>query len=265
MRKLPRRGAMRVSAQDGARLQAAVLALHSHRNLEGFRRAVAGIFMDLVPADYFSLGDGRIDLAKRSFQVLNIWESRPVRLGALREAFVRTIFEHPFVLYFMQHGPPEGALILSDFLTLPQLRRTRFYQESLLPANFGRLISIGSVSGPGLATLTLARPASAPDFSERDRRMVELLQPHFDLARTNIERESLARASRTRSLSSAGLTPREIEVALWLAQGKTNPETALILDGPVRTIEKHVERILRKLGVDNRVEAAVTIAEIVHG
>ena len=54
-------------------------------------------------------------------------------------------------------------------------------------------------------------------------------------------------------------------VALWLAQGKTNPEIAIILATPARTIEKHVERILRKLRVANRVEAAVAIAEIIRG
>jgi DNA-binding NarL/FixJ family response regulator len=40
---------------------------------------------------------------------------------------------------------------------------------------------------------------------------------------------------------------------------------AIILATPVRTIEKHVERILHKLGVANRVAAAVAIAEIIHG
>jgi DNA-binding CsgD family transcriptional regulator len=265
LRRLRRKGTTGISAEDATRLQAAVLAMHSHRDHESFRRAVAGIFMDLIPADYFSLGDARIDVAKHSFQVLNIWESRPVRVGELLDAFERTIFEHPFVQHVLRYGAAGGALLLSDFLTLPQLRKTRFYREALLPANFGRLLSVGSVSGPGLATLSLTRPESEPDFTERDRRMMELLQPHFDLARANIERESLARATRTRSLKGAGLTPREIDVALWLAQGKANSEIATILDTPVRTIEKHVEHILGKLGVANRVEAAVIVAGVIHG
>ena len=252
-----------VSAGDAGRLQKAILTMHSHCDLEGFRRAVAHVFMDLIPADYFSLGDARIDVEKRSFQILNIWESRPVRVGKLLEALERNMFEHPFTRHVLRHGP-DGALILSDFLTLPQLRRTRLYREALRPANMGRLLSIGSMSGPGLATLSLVRPESEPDFTERDRSMMELLQPHFDLARINIERESLSRANRTRSLKGAGMTPREIEVALWLAQGKTNPEIAVILATPARTIEKHIERILHKLGVTNRVAAAVAIAGIIR-
>ena len=254
----------RFSARDLAGLQRATLALHSHRDVASFRTAVPGIFLDVIPADYFSLGDARIDRERKSFRVLDIWESRPVRVGALLEAFERNIFEHPFVRHVLKHGPC-GALILSDFLTLPELRRTRLYLEAFRPANMGRMLSVGSISGPGIATLSLARPESEPDFTERDRRMLEALRPHFDLARVSLERESHARASRPGSLRTRGLTPREIEVTLWLAQGKTNPEIAIILATPARTIEKHVEHILHKLGVANRAQAAVLAAEVIRG
>jgi DNA-binding NarL/FixJ family response regulator len=92
-----------------------------------------------------------------------------------------------------------------------------------------------------------------------------LLRPHFEQARANLERESVLRASRSQSLRTSGLTPRETEVALWLAQGKTNPEIGAILATPARTVEKHVEHILRKLGVENRATAAVALAEIIRG
>ena len=245
-----------------AALQRAILALHSHRTLAAFRRAVAGIFLEIIPAGYFSVADARIDPVKKSFKVLDMWESRPVRVGAMLEAFERTMFDHPFVTHMTEYGPC-GALMISDFMTLPRLRRTRLYQETMRPADFGRSLSIGSRSGPGIATLNLTRPESARDFTERDRLVLELMQPHFDQARTNIERETAARANRSASLEIMGLTPRQIEVALWLAQGKTNPEIALIVASPVRTVEKHVEHILRKLEVGNRVAAAVAIAEIV--
>ncbi len=253
----------RISARDFAALQHAIMALHSHRDIASLRRAVPGIFLDLIPGSYFSLGDTRIDIESKSFQVLDVWESRPVRVGEIREAFERNIFDHPFVQHMLKHGPG-GALMLSDFMTLPQLRRTRLYRETLEPVNFGRLLSVGSFGGPGVATLSVARPQTAPDFTERDRRMMELLQPHFDQARANIAHETLVRASRAESLKASGLTPREIEVALWLAQCKTNPEIAIILATPVRTIEKHVEHILHKLGVENRVAAAIAITGIIR-
>jgi DNA-binding NarL/FixJ family response regulator len=45
-----------------------------------------------------------------------------------------------------------------------------------------------------------------------------------------------------------------------LAQGKTNREIAMALKVSPRTIEKHVERILAKLGATNRTIAALLSA-----
>ncbi len=55
------------------------------------------------------------------------------------------------------------------------------------------------------------------------------------------------------------VTPREGEVLLWLARGKSNADIASILDVSPRTINKHLEQIYKKLGVENRV-AAVRVA-----
>ena len=60
-----------------------------------------------------------------------------------------------------------------------------------------------------------------------------------------------------KKLSSLGLGPRATEVLYWLAKGKTNGEIGIILGARPRTIEKHVEGILAKLGVENRVAAAL--------
>ena len=52
------------------------------------------------------------------------------------------------------------------------------------------------------------------------------------------------------------LTPRESEVLTWISRGKTNQEIAIILDFSPRTVNKHLEQIFRKLGVENRTTAA---------
>ena len=57
-------------------------------------------------------------------------------------------------------------------------------------------------------------------------------------------------------LLALGLTGRESEVLYWIANGKTNPEIAIILDAAVNTVKKHAQNILEKLGVDNRTAAA---------
>jgi DNA-binding CsgD family transcriptional regulator len=55
----------------------------------------------------------------------------------------------------------------------------------------------------------------------------------------------------------AALTPREGEVLEWLGQGKANAEIAIILGISTHTVKRHVERILSKLGAENRTTAAL--------
>jgi DNA-binding CsgD family transcriptional regulator len=56
-------------------------------------------------------------------------------------------------------------------------------------------------------------------------------------------------------LLGLGLTQREAEVLAWVAQGKTNRETGAILEMSPRTVQKHLERIFSKLGVESRTGA----------
>jgi DNA-binding NarL/FixJ family response regulator len=52
------------------------------------------------------------------------------------------------------------------------------------------------------------------------------------------------------------LTAREAEVLLWIARGKSNRDVAEILSLSPRTVNKHLEQIYAKLGVENRTAAA---------
>jgi DNA-binding CsgD family transcriptional regulator len=66
-------------------------------------------------------------------------------------------------------------------------------------------------------------------------------------------------------LLSLGLSAREAEILYWVAQGKTNPEIAVILGIARRTVATHVEHILAKLGVENRCAAARCASEVLYG
>jgi DNA-binding NarL/FixJ family response regulator len=52
------------------------------------------------------------------------------------------------------------------------------------------------------------------------------------------------------------ITQRESEVLLWIARGKSNRDIADILTLSPRTVNKHLEQIFSKLGVENRTSAA---------
>jgi DNA-binding response OmpR family regulator/DNA-binding CsgD family transcriptional regulator len=64
--------------------------------------------------------------------------------------------------------------------------------------------------------------------------------------------------------SDLGLTTREGEVLSWLSKGKTNRDIAQILGLSPRTVDKHLEQIYSKLGVENRTAAAAIAVNATH-
>lgn len=61
-----------------------------------------------------------------------------------------------------------------------------------------------------------------------------------------------------------GLTPREAEVLFWVAQGKPNKDIGGILSLSPRTVNKHLEQVFAKLGVQNRASAAAMAARLLE-
>lgn len=62
------------------------------------------------------------------------------------------------------------------------------------------------------------------------------------------------------SLAQYQLTPRELDVLSWVAKGKTNRDIAEILGMSPRTVNKHLEHIYVKLGVETRAAAAALVS-----
>ncbi len=82
--------------------------------------------------------------------------------------------------------------------------------------------------------------------------------PGSDGSPASAEARGLARFARLHAL---GLTPRECEVAYWIAEGKRDAEIATILGCAPKTVSKHVENLLAKLGGETRLAAAYTAQE----
>jgi DNA-binding CsgD family transcriptional regulator len=62
-------------------------------------------------------------------------------------------------------------------------------------------------------------------------------------------------------LARLGLSSREAEVLAWTTAGKTNPAIAALLHISPRTVQTHLERVYRKLGVETRTAAAARALE----
>ena len=59
-----------------------------------------------------------------------------------------------------------------------------------------------------------------------------------------------------------GLTPREAEVLLWVAQGKSNADVAAILGMSDKTAKQHLGVCFQKMGVESRNAATIMALEI---
>jgi DNA-binding NarL/FixJ family response regulator len=106
----------------------------------------------------------------------------------------------------------------------------------------------------------LTKPVDIPDL---------LAAVHARLERQQVLEATLASGPDFTSSkpleAKLGLTPREAEVLLWVAQGKSNGDIALILSTSESTIKKHLEHIFEKLSVENRGAAALTAVEALSG
>lgn len=65
-----------------------------------------------------------------------------------------------------------------------------------------------------------------------------------------------------RLATAFALTLREADVLLWITHGKSNKEIAEILQMSPRTVNKHLEQIFNKLGIENRTAAATMAVRI---
>lgn len=106
------------------------------------------------------------------------------------------------------------------------------------------------------------------DFDAHDRARLNLLCPHLDFLYRHACRAAAALPGTallaplpggppSAPCSFGGLTLREGQVMHWLAGGKTDAEIAALLSISPRTVQKHLEHVYVKLGVETRTAAVM--------
>lgn len=219
------------------------------RALAAVRRAVGG-----DKADYTEF-----DLDTRELRV--VVDPQPPQLRDLAAARAAHMHEHP-VLAHVVRRPGPAVRMISDYLTLREWHRLPLYGEF-----FARLCvedQLTAVISPArstrLAGVSIDRDRRS--FSDADRRVMHCLQPHLTAARANAETYSRALAGTRPSPADAinALTARQREILAHIADGSTNSQIAFALDISDGTVRKHVEHILRRLGLTTRTAAAVHFA-----
>lgn len=109
------------------------------------------------------------------------------------------------------------------------------------------------------------RPREPLTVDKHGRQLtVQLIPDHFRDEHLLLLNEKRGDASWS-VLAEHGLTPRESEVLAWVAKGKTNAEVGAILKMSARTVQKHLEHIYQKLGVETRTTATVRVLRMLDG
>ena len=216
-----------------------------------FSGSLVAAFAELIPGCIVSL-----DEIHAPSGTYHLSHTLPVTESSVTRAVERLkqVYMQSPIHRYMDGPGQETILDLRELAPTRALHRTDFYQEVLQPLSIQHQIAV-RLDRPGWScTLTLNRDtAFEPDL----KRFLRHLSPTLIAAhRVACQVRELRLASATHRPETLPLlkplTPREWEVLTWMREGKRNTEIALILACSVRTVEKHVENILRKTGTETR-------------
>jgi DNA-binding CsgD family transcriptional regulator len=166
----------RQAAQAPSELAAAaadeLLRLHAARDLRGLWRALQLVVRDLFPGDSQTLevGFGDEAVARKVYRHAHPYTPREQRR------------DHPGQAWLAAH-PGVAAYRLSDVAAPSSIAGTPFHERVMRREGWERLLSIAAWRGRELrGVLNVHRGAAWPDFSPRELRLAEALQPHFGTA-----------------------------------------------------------------------------------
>lgn len=172
-----------------------------------------------------------------------------------RASFDRHFAEHPLVRYHAGHRGG-GTHRISDSLTPAQFRETALYNEYYRRIGIDHVVAVPLFVDRGLL-VSFVLNRKQRDFSERDCALLDLVrEPLAALYRNLLIRKN------DRGFAALPITPREREVLSWLAAGKTDRDIGEILGMSPRTVQKHLQHIYEKLGVETRTAAVVRAMEL---
>jgi DNA-binding CsgD family transcriptional regulator len=216
--------------------------------------AVLDGLLGLIRCD--AVGFTEFDVRRKVFLTEQFREDHGERLLTLdndRET------DHPYWSHWRDFLPSRYAeradaltrvFLFSDFYTPAELRNTPFVAEVWDGGGCTHRMMASLPTAPGRTRRILVDRDSGPDFSERDRLVLQLLRPHLY--------EVYLDAQRRRS-GVPRLTHRELEVLRLVAQGWSNADIARQLFITVGTVRKHMEHIFDRTGVRSRAAAAALV------
>jgi DNA-binding CsgD family transcriptional regulator len=146
-----------------------------------------------------------------------------------------------------------------DVCAREELEATRLYREIYAVLGIEYQLAFALPHAPN-HMLAIVLHRETHDFTDAERDLVDRARPFLIEAYRNALEHSAARGAEPGMLEDAlithGLTVREAEVMRLVALGGSNRHVAEQLGLSERTVQKHLERCFRKLGVSRRSDAS---------
>lgn len=243
-------------------------AIYAETNLARLPAAFAEVLAELLP------GEAHGVVVREFTQRHRLWFMRhPASAGttlspALLGSFHECIPANPFQL-----AGKGVTLALVNVIARASLHALDDYEDFLRP--------LGAEAGFDVAlrhreaVICAAVVRRDRDFSSQECALLNALRPHLQQAWRNAEALEDLKGSVAAVANAAlpewnqeplqirfGLTPREAEVLIWVAQGKTNGDVAGILGIRPHTVRTHLEHVFAKLGVETRHAASLCALEV---
>jgi DNA-binding CsgD family transcriptional regulator len=260
-------GTQALSSRSLRALTEALPALYAETALSELPRAFADVLVKLIPGESYGVVIHDHGQGKRH------WHLRPATTE--HDSLVPGFFAnfHEFAPAHHRRLTRSGtALAVSDFTSRSTMNRLAIYTDYYRRLGIEDDLSI-NVQRDNVVTCAAVLRRNR-GFRADERELMNALRPHFKQAWANAQCfATLAQASVVASVPAPawtpeplevrfGLTPREAEVLIWVAQGKTNPEVAIVLGIRPHTVRTHLERIFAKLGVESRHAAGLRAIEV---
>ena len=153
---------------------------------EGFRRHLMEGLPRLVPSSMISYNDISADGAP-----LLLLDPPDAMTPERVSDFLRLADQNPLIAHYMRTADPRPMKI-SDLIDRRAFRRTELYRTVYRPMGVEYQMAFTLPSAPG-AIVGVALNRDRADFTERDRRVLELVRPHLAQARRDAATRETAR------------------------------------------------------------------------
>jgi DNA-binding CsgD family transcriptional regulator len=183
------------------------------------------------------------------------WPHAQLPASVMTDVTRHNMERHPLIQHYVR-TTDRRPLAVTDMTSLRRWRSSAVGSDIHAVMGFYDHMAIPLPSQPGtMRAFALGREDGG--FTAQEREFVERLHPSLVV----LDR----RAQRARSSPADGLTRREKQVLGIIAEGLTRQATARRLQISIRTVDKHLESIYRKLGVNSHIQAILVTADAARG